>query len=129
MLGIGLEPTGSKDPFGLRRASNGIVQIVAESSLPLTFSDLATAASGPSSSVQDKLPAFLDERLEFYLREVLGFAYDVVNGVLSAGHNDVRDAIARGEALTAVRGSENFIAISAAFKRMNNIIQQAYDKN
>ncbi len=40
MFGIGLEPTGSKDPFGLRRAGNGIVKILAESNLPLTFSDL-----------------------------------------------------------------------------------------
>ena len=40
MFGIGLEPTGSKDPFGLRRAANGIVKILADSTLPLTLSDL-----------------------------------------------------------------------------------------
>jgi glycyl-tRNA synthetase beta chain len=123
MFGIGLEPTGSRDPFGLRRAANGIVKILAESSLPLTFSDLV-AATG-ESSVHDKLPAFFDERLEFYLRDVRGFAYDVVNAVLAAGHNDVHDVIVRAEALTAVRGSADFIAISAAFKRMTNIVRQA----
>jgi glycyl-tRNA synthetase beta chain len=121
MFGIGLEPTGSKDPFGLRRAANGIVKILAESELPLRLSDLVTGAD-------TKPTAFLRERVEFYLRDVSGYAYDVVNAVLAAGYDDVRDAIARAEALTAVRGSEDFIAISAAFKRMNNIIRQAYEK-
>ena len=54
--------------------------------------------------------AFLRERLHFYLKDVRGFAYDVVNAVLAAGADDVRDAIARAEALTAARGSEDFAA-------------------
>ena len=71
---------------------------------------------------------FLRERLHFYLKDVRGFAYDVVNAVLAAGADDVRDAIARAEALTAVRGSEDFAAISAAFKRIKNILRQAEEK-
>ncbi len=69
------------------------------------------------------------ERLHFYLKDVRGFAYDVVNAVLAADANDVRDAIARCEALTAVRGSEDFAAISAAFKRIKNILRQAEEKH
>ena len=126
MFGIGLEPTGSKDPFGLRRAANGIVKILAESNLPLKFSDLRDAQTTAEKSA---LASFFRERVEFYLRDVKGFAYDVVNAVLAAGYDDVRDAIARAEALTAVRGSADFIAISAAFKRMNNILKQAKEKN
>jgi glycyl-tRNA synthetase beta chain len=118
MFGIGLEPTGSKDPFGLRRAANGIVKILAESGLLLRISDLLAVEDG-------KLSAFFRERVEFYLRDVRGFAYGVVNAVLAPGFDDVRDAIARAEALTAVRGSEDFIAISAAFKRIKNILRQA----
>ena len=72
--------------------------------------------------------AFFRERLEFYLREVRGQAYDVVKAVLAAGSDDVRDAVARAEAVTAVRGSEDFTAVSAAFKRMKNILAQAKDK-
>jgi glycyl-tRNA synthetase beta chain len=124
MFAIGLEPTGSKDPFALRRAANGVVKILAESELPLTFSDLS-AAAGASS---DSLTAFFRERVEFYLRDVRGFSYDVVNAVLAAGFDDVRDTIARAEALTAVRGSDDFAAISAAFKRMKNIVRQASEK-
>ena len=66
--------------------------------------------------------------MEFYLREAKGQAYDVVKAVLAAGANDVRDAVARAEAVTAVRGSEDFAAVSAAFKRMKNILAQAEEK-
>jgi glycyl-tRNA synthetase beta chain len=128
MFDIGLEPTGSKDPFGLRRAANGIVKILAESNLPLVFSDLEKALPQESGDLWAKVAGFFRERVEFYLREVRGFAYDVVNAVLAAGYNDVRDAIARAEALSEVRGSDDFAAISAAFKRMQNIIDQAYEK-
>ena len=65
------------------------------------------------------------ERLEFYLRDALGFAYDVVNAVLAAGSDDVVDAVARAEAVAEVRRSEDFAAISTAFKRMKNILRQA----
>jgi glycyl-tRNA synthetase beta chain len=127
MFGIGLEPTGSRDPFALRRAANAVVKILAESGLPLTISDLLSAVPG-RPEVEEKLRAFFRERLEFWLREVRGFAYDVVNAVLAAGSDDVRDAIARAEALTAVRGSEDLAAVAAAFKRISNILRQAKEK-
>jgi glycyl-tRNA synthetase beta chain len=129
MFGLGLEPTGSKDPFALRRAANGVVKILAEAepALPLTLGDVVDAASA-SEAVRVKVEVFFAERLEFYLREAKGQAYDVVKAVLAAGANDVRDAVARAEAVTAVRGSEDFAAVSAAFKRMKNILAQAAEK-
>ena len=127
MFGIGNAPTGSKDPFALRRAANAIVKILAESNLPLTLADVVEA-SAAEPAVEQEVSAFFLERLNFYLKDVRGFAYDVVNAVLAAGANDVRDAIARAEALTAVRGSEDFAAISAAFKRIKNILRQAEEK-
>jgi glycyl-tRNA synthetase beta chain len=151
MFGIGAAPTGSKDPFALRRAANGIVKILAESELPLTLGGVVGASgaegadlllSHPSGKNKDaarvghpvvganreQVAAFLRERLHFYLKDVRGFAYDVLNAVLAAGVDDVRDAMARAEALTAVRGSEDFAAISAAFKRIKNILRQAEEK-
>jgi glycyl-tRNA synthetase beta chain len=129
MFGLGLEPTGSKDPFALRRAANGIVKILAEGEppLPLTLGDVVDAAS-PDEAVRMRVEIFFAERLEFYLREAKEQAYDVVKAVLTAGANDVRDAVARAEAVTAVRGSEDFAAVSAAFKRMKNILAQAGEK-
>jgi glycyl-tRNA synthetase beta chain len=129
MFGLGLEPTGSKDPFALRRAANGVVKILAEAepALPLTLGDVADAASA-SEDVRVRVEVFFAERLEFYLREAKGQAYDVVKAVLAAGANDVRDAVARAEAVTAVRGSEDFLAVCAAFKRMRNILSQAEER-
>jgi glycyl-tRNA synthetase beta chain len=126
MFSIGFEPTGSRDPFGLRRAANGIVKILAQSSLPLILLDLGK--EGPQTQqAQEKLLAFFRERVEFYLRDVRGFSYDVVNAVMAAGFDDIRDTIARAEALTAVRGSEDFAAIATAFKRIKNILRQAIE--
>ncbi len=127
MFGIGAAPTGSKDPFALRRAANAVVKILAEGGLPLTLRDVVDAA-GPGAEINQQVSAFLRERLHFYLKDVRGFAYDVVNAVLAAGADDVRDAMARAEALKAVRGSDDFAAVSAAFKRIKNILRQAEEK-
>ena len=129
MFGLGLEPTGSKDPFALRRAANGIVKILAEGGLPLTLGEIAQAGVGSGNgALIRKIEVFLAERLEFYLRETRGQAYDVVAAVLAVGADDVRDAVARAEAVSAVRAGEDFAAVSAAFKRMKNILAQASEK-
>ena len=106
------------------------MKILAESALPLTLSEVVEASiSKPDwEKIKPQVAAFLSERLSFYLKDVRSFAYDVVNAVLAAGADDVRDTIARAEALTAARESEDFAAISAAFKRIKNILRQAEEK-
>lgn len=145
MFGISMAPTGSKDPFALRRAANAIVKILAESELPLTLTDVLDSYTGIVYADEAgkridisrdidldetllSVRVFLRERLHFYLKDVRNFAYDVANAVLAAGADDVRDTIARAEALTAARQSEDFAAISAAFKRIKNILRQAEEK-
>ena len=137
MFALGSIPTGSKDPFALRRAANGIVKIIAEHGLPLPivklFSDARAEYAGTAAEARfdrkiefdASIAVFMRERLEFYVRDVRGFAYDVVNAVLAAGSDDIADAILRAEALTQVRGSEDFASISVAFKRTKNILRQA----
>ena len=146
MFALGLTPSGSKDPFALRRQANGIIKTIAERKLPLSlellFRDSLACYAGSEAqkrftvSVQSGegrahllaiLAAFYRERVEFYLREARGFAYDVVNAVLAAGSNDVVDAVARAEAVAIVRESEDLGAISAAFKRIKNILRQAQE--
>ena len=141
MFALGLQPTGSKDPFALRRAANGIVKIIAEHKLPLPlaklFSDARAEYAGSEAEARfakdthfdEAITTFMRERLEFYLRDVRGFAYDVVNAVLAAGSDDVVDAMARSGAVSAVRGSEDFASISVAFKRIKNILRQAKETN
>jgi glycyl-tRNA synthetase beta chain len=143
MFKLGMEPTGSKDPFALRRAANGVVQILAESNIRFGpralielprlamhryFEDYEGKVSPEGEIAISRLQAFFVERLEFYLGETRGQAYDVVKAVLASGAEDVRDAVARAEAVTAVRGSDDFAAVSAAFKRMKNILAQAAEK-
>jgi glycyl-tRNA synthetase beta chain len=140
MFALGLQPTGSKDPFALRRAANGIVKIIAEHKLRLPlrklFADARAQYEGLEAesrfdkavNVAETTGNFMRERLEFYLRDVRGFAYDIVKAVLSAGSDDVVDAVARAEAVTKVRGLPDFEAVAAAFKRINNILKQADEK-
>jgi glycyl-tRNA synthetase beta chain len=129
MFSIGLEPTGSKDPFALRRAANAIVKILAETGLPLVRTDLFKAVPADiGEETRKKLAAFFEERFEFWLRDIRGFSYDVVRAVVGVHSDNMRDAIARAEALTAVRGSEDLAAIGAAFKRIKNILRQATEK-
>jgi glycyl-tRNA synthetase beta chain len=137
MFALGLQPTGSKDPFALRRQANGIVRTIAEKKLPLNLAQLfadarevyrgSTAERKFSGEVDyaGSLRTFFRERFEFYLRDALGFKYDVVNAVLAAGSDDVVDAVARAEAVTKVRPSADFESISVAFKRIKNILRQA----
>ena len=140
MFALGLQPSGSKDPFALRRQANGIIRILAEHKLPLRINEInqrALAHYRATEELQSKLreiekapealAVFFRERLEFYLRDVhvRRIAYDVVNAVLAAGSDDVVDATERAEAVTAVRPTDDFVAISTAFKRIKNILRQA----
>ncbi|MGB9363567.1 MAG: glycine--tRNA ligase subunit beta, partial [Candidatus Sulfotelmatobacter sp.] len=141
MFSLGLVPSGSKDPFALRRQANGIVKIIAEKKLPLRLSDLMRdARSGYKGSEAEKrfvddakflesVTTFFNERLEFYLKDVHGYSYDVVKAVLAADSDDVVDAVARAEAVRQVMHMPEFQAIGAACKRMRNILRQASEKN
>ena len=140
MFALGLVPSGSKDPFALRRQANGIVRIIAEKKLPLRLSELMRdARSGYQKSAAEKkfvddakyndsVAVFFRERLEFYLRDVCGYSYDVVKAVLAADADDVVDAVARAEAVKEVINMPEFQAIGAACKRMRNILRQANEK-
>jgi glycyl-tRNA synthetase beta chain len=172
MFALGLEPTGSKDPFALRRAANGVIKILAEWPDRLNRSldfvskyavmpygiEIAYWQAPPKGDVKDsdslqnvdrvripidppavveKMRSFLIERLEFYLREIKGNAYDTVIAVMNAhlanpnsifgheGWSDVSDVSKRAEAVTQKRGSANFLAVCRAFKRLRGIYAKA----
>ena len=141
MFSLGLVPSGSKDPFALRRQANGIVKVIAEKKLPLRLADLMRdARAGYKGSAAEKkfvngakfdedVRIFFRERLEFYLKDVRGYAYDVVKAVLAADADDVVDALSRAEAVKQVMHMPEFQAIGTACKRMRNILRQAAEKN
>ncbi len=140
MFALGLVPSGSKDPFALRRQANGIVKVIAEKKLPLKILEvMKDARAGYQKSEAEKkfvdddkyveaVTVFFRERLEFYLRDVCGYSYDVVKAVLGADADDVVDALARAEAVKQVTHMPEFQAIGAACKRIRNILRQAKEK-
>ena len=152
MFRIGIVPTGSKDPFALRRAGNGVIKLLAESSLPLTLFHLFACSDADNmDAFQQSVWKFLNERVEFYLREGRGFPNGVVRAVMMAQGSpiarfenvaalsivtwgeeklvsDVRDAVLRAEALEEVSGSQDFADVANAFNRIKKIVAQADQK-
>ena len=134
MFSLGMVPSGSKDPFALRRQANGIVRIIAEKKLPLHLSGtMRDARAGYRGSEAEKkfvddarfdesVKTFFRERLEFYLKDVRGYAYDVVKAVLASDADDVVNVLARAEAVKQVLHMPEFQAIGAACKRIRNIL-------
>ena len=123
MFRLGMIPTGSKDPFAMRRAAYGIVLIAVRGELPLTISTLCGLAGAGENTAE--LREFFLERLRHFLREEKGFKYDEVNAVLAAADDDPRDVVARCEAIKTVRSTENFEPLAVSFKRIKNILRQA----
>jgi glycyl-tRNA synthetase beta chain len=114
---VGLIPSGSKDPFALRRAAQGIVRILIEGRLPLPIRTFL----GNDGALEE----FFLDRIRYYFREIRGFQYDEVNAVLASGWDDLVDAEERLIALREVRPTENFEPVAAGFKRIKNILKQA----
>jgi len=132
---VGVVPTGSSDPYALRRAALGIVKIILERRVPvslaLTIGAAAKAllAHPPKRAVttqqEMQVLEFILDRARFVLREVSGYAYDEVNAVLRAGSDDLVDVEKRLRALKAIRKSRNFEPLAVSFKRIRKILDKA----
>jgi glycyl-tRNA synthetase beta chain len=132
---VGAVPTGSSDPFALRRAALGIVKIILERQIPLSISAAISAAARAlkdhepkieaSDAVQKQVLDFLLERARYILGERRGFAYDEINAAFAASADDLVDAVERVSALKAIRNTKNFPPLAAAFKRIRNILEKS----
>lgn len=143
---LGMTPTGSKDPLGLRRAAQGVVKVLVEGRLALNLKEAIAAgaeethrlfvskgmagyggARGEDGVLEwnRQLWDFLQDRMRYYFREVRGFAYDEVNAVMAAAPETLPDMEDRLFALKMVRQTENFEPLAASFKRIRNILRQA----
>ncbi len=130
IYGIGLVPTGDKDPFGLRRQALGTLRILAERALPLDLLELLHlarlnfAAEVVRDSVAADLHPFMLERLRNYLRE-RGFALDEVDSVISQSPTRIDLVVPRLNAVQAFRKLPEAEALAAANKRIRNILKKA----
>lgn len=139
-FGVGVIPTGSKDPFGLRRAAQGLVRTLLEAPLPIPVSALLEAAADGFAATpgfdRDKalseLRTFLEARLRFLLTEGVPlsdeggtFPADEVAAAIGAGWDRLPDLLARLRALHGARrqAQDDFAALSVAFKRVRNIVK------
>lgn len=132
---VGLEPAGSSDPFGLRRAGNGVVKILLELKLPIELGviiDHALAAISvpcqkPDSELSNGVWMFLRERLRHYLEKVAGLRYDTVRAVFSAAwwHQKPLEMFECARDLGAIRLSPDFLGLSQAAKRIRNILEKS----
>ena len=132
---VGVVPTGSSDPYALRRAAFGIVKIILERRVPVSLSLTIGAAAkallahAPKRAVtaqqEGQVLEFILDRARFVLREVSGYAYDEVNAVLRAGSDDLVDVEKRLRALKAIRKSRNFEPLAVSFKRIRKILEKA----
>ena len=131
----GLVPTGSSDPYALRRAALGVVKIILERALPVSLSLAVGAAAkvlltnppklGVTPEQEAQALEFLLDRAKFVLREREKFSYDEVNAVFRAGVDDLVDAQKRLVALKAIRKSKNFEPLAVSFKRIRNILEKS----
>jgi glycyl-tRNA synthetase beta chain len=132
MFGLGLVPTGSKDPFGLRRAAQGAVRIAFEGRLAVKLGRLVEAAveqygkrlSRGAAELDATLRPFLDDRIRYVLG-LKGYAYDEIEAALTAGGTDLTDLLARVEAIHRVRSEAGFLSVVQAAKRIANIVKDA----
>ncbi len=128
--GIGLAPTGDKDPFGLRRAALGALRILIEHTLPLDCVELlglARAGYGASMLAADtveRLHEFMLDRLRSYLRD-RDFAADEIESVVGQRPTRIDLVIPRLEAVRAFRKLPEAESLAAANKRIRNILRKA----
>ena len=114
---VGLIPSGSRDPFALRRAAQGVVKILVEGRLAEI--DLADYIDTPA------LGEFFDDRIRYYFRDIRGFAYDEVNAAMATGARRLVDLDGRLARVQSLRSSPDFEPLAASFKRIRNILEQA----
>jgi glycyl-tRNA synthetase beta chain len=121
---IGEKPTGSKDPFALRRAGLGVIRILLADRLRIPLRPLFAQISDMPAEAADLL-AFLHDRLKVHLREQ-GIRHDVIDACLAMpGNDDLTLLVARAEALSAFLKTDDGENLVLGFRRAYNILTQA----
>jgi glycyl-tRNA synthetase beta chain len=118
---IGETPTGSRDPYALRRAALGVIRIILETGLRLPLVPLLAAAAAGRNGQPEALRAFFADRLKVMLRDQ-GRRHDLVDAVFALGDDDLVRIVARTQALTAFLATDDGANLLAGFRRAANIL-------
>jgi glycyl-tRNA synthetase beta chain len=128
---VGLVPTGSADPYALRRAALGVLAILLDRQWRVSLADLVdrtSAALKVTPQAREQVLEFMKTRLRGLLVEQQ-LAPDCVDAALAAGYDVVVDARARAQAISGLRARADFEPLAAAFKRVANILKgQSIDR-
>jgi glycyl-tRNA synthetase beta chain len=114
---VGMIPSGSRDPFALRRAAQGVVKILVEGRIELPLLDFLEE--------NQALIDFFADRVKFYFKDHRGFQYDEINACMAAGWSNLVDLEARLVRVQNLRPTPDFEPLAASFKRIRNILEQA----
>ncbi len=133
-FGVGLIPTGSADPYALRRSAIGVLTIILDRGYEISIPDLVGQSLGllgakltrPAAEVEDDVVEFIRLRLVNMLTG-RGFPADVVEAVLAARFDEPVDAVARVQALAELKAAADFEPLAIAFKRVGNIIKDGVE--
>ena len=121
------KPTGSKDPFALRRAALGVIRLILSNGLTVKLSDVIAKANAGADAAD--LLSFFHDRLKVFLRDE-GIRHDVIDACLAMdGSDDIALLVKRARALQDMMGTEDGTNLLQGYKRASNILSQAEDKD
>jgi glycyl-tRNA synthetase beta chain len=134
-FGVGLLPTGTADPFGLRRQALGIIRIILEKKYPVSLKGLIEESEKllkekmerPVEKVKEEVLDFFRVRYQNFLLDK-EYPFDVTDAVLSISFDELLDVQGRIDALRKAREWKNFESIVIAFKRAMNILKGSPSK-
>lgn len=128
-FGVGIIPSGSSDPFGLRRQAQGLISLLLSSELEVPIAELIRMAQRefsterPAAEVFEDVSSFLEKRIDYIFRSE-GLSHDVLRAVMASGVTTVHDVFLRAQSLAGIKGQRDFEALAIAFKRTRNILEK-----
>ena len=128
----GIEPTGSQDPYALRRQAAGICSMILGRSVLVSLTALIQQAiehypaeiAGDKEALCKRVYDFFEQRIRNVLND-RGFRYDVIEAVVSCGYDNLTETLLRAEAMNKMQATDTFAKVLTAFTRANNLAKKA----
>ncbi|QYE98601.1 glycine--tRNA ligase subunit beta [Paraclostridium sordellii] len=128
---IGIQPTGSQDPYALRRQALGIINILMDNNLDISLKELVDLTLDNYSFIEFNKEEVLNQIMDFFKDRIknlfrdLGIRYDVIDAILSSNIEDIADMYARANALNSWIDKDELVEMLTAFNRVATLAQKA----
>ncbi|WGX76813.1 glycine--tRNA ligase subunit beta [Paraclostridium bifermentans] len=128
---IGIQPTGSQDPYALRRQALGIINILMDNNLDISLRELVSLTLDNYSFIEFDKDEVLNQIMEFFKDRIknlfrdLGIRYDVIDAILSSNIDDIADMYARAKALNSWIDKGELVEMLTAFNRVATLAEKA----